>query len=198
MNPPFALKRGAEKEYKFVDQALKQMEDGGLLFSILPYSCMVKPRAFKVWRKELLRKNTLLSVVTFPQDLFYPVGVYTVGVFVRKGIPHPRIQNVLWIRALTDGLLKSKGKRLPSNRTSNDIEGIKDLLRAYLVNPSLAIENIHQFQKACPIDYDDTLLELVPEAYLDQSPPTEDQIRLLAESLTRESVAFLIKTGNEV
>jgi len=32
MNPPFALKSSDEKEYKFVDHALKQMSDGGILF----------------------------------------------------------------------------------------------------------------------------------------------------------------------
>lgn len=36
MNPPFALKTSNEKEYKFVNHALSQMQDGGLLFSILP------------------------------------------------------------------------------------------------------------------------------------------------------------------
>jgi len=35
----------------------------------------------------LLEKNTLLGVVTFPEDLFYPIGVLTVGLFIKKGIP---------------------------------------------------------------------------------------------------------------
>jgi hypothetical protein len=38
----------------------------------------------------LLPHQTLVAVVTLPGDLFYPVGVTTVGVFVRKGVPHPR------------------------------------------------------------------------------------------------------------
>ncbi len=114
MNPPFALKKGSEKEYKFVSHALNQIEDGGYLFSILPYSVMVKTGRYLTWRKELLKHNTLLSVITFPPDLFYPIGVHTVGIYVKKGFPHPVAQNVLWIRALNDGFVKSKGKRLPS------------------------------------------------------------------------------------
>ena len=109
MNPPFALKQDAEKEYRFIDQALAQMEHGGLLFSVLPYAVMVKPGAYRQWRQRtLLAGNTLLAVVTFPPDVFYPVGVTTVGVFIKKGVPHPADQNVLWVRALQDGLLKSK------------------------------------------------------------------------------------------
>ena len=38
MNPPFALKRSNEKEFVFIEHALAQMEHGGILFSILPYS----------------------------------------------------------------------------------------------------------------------------------------------------------------
>ena len=126
MNPPFALKRDDEKEYKFVDHALRQMQDGGLLFSVLPYSAMVRPHRYKQWReKSLLANNTLLCVLTFPQDLFYPIGVHTLGIFVKKGIRHPREQKVLWIRAVNDGLLKSKGKRLPNPKAANDYEQIR-------------------------------------------------------------------------
>lgn len=197
MNPPFALKKSDEKEYKFIDQALKQMEDGGILFSILPYSCMVKPERFKRWRETLLRNNTLLSVITFPEDLFYPIGVTTVGIFVKKGIPQPQNQNVLWIRALNDGLLKSKGKRLPNNRAKNDLDKVKNVIKAFLANPTFRVENIQEFQKASPIDFQDSLLELVPEAYLDQAPPTEQDMKFGAEQIIRDAVAFLVKARKE-
>ncbi len=86
MNPPFALKRSDEKEYKFIDYALSQTVHGGLLFSVLPYSVMVKPKGYLKWRKDVLLANhTVLAVVTFPPDLFYPVGVHTIGAFVKKG-----------------------------------------------------------------------------------------------------------------
>lgn len=197
MNPPFALKRSDEKEYKFVDHALRQMEQEGLLFSVLPYSAMVKPGAYKRWREELLRTNSLLSVITFPQDLFYPVGVHTLGIFVKKGIPHPRGQNVLWIRAIHDGLLKSKGKRLLDAREANDYETIRDVVKAFLSNPALKVPNIERFQKLCPIDFSDPLLELVPENYLDQAPPTLDEIREGIDQVIRDSVAFLIRAKKE-
>ncbi len=198
MNPPFALKNSDEKEFRFVDQALRQMQDGGLLFTILPYSAMVRPGTYLNWRKNsLLTHHTLLSVITFPNDLFYPVGVIPVGVFIRKGVPHPRDQKVLWIRALNDGLLKSKGKRLPNSKASNDLLKVKDLQKAFIRNPNYAVETIQQFQQAIPIDFDDNLLELVPENYLEQTLPTRDEIRLGLEQTMRDAIAFLIKARRE-
>lgn len=71
MNPPFALKSKDEKEYKFIEHALKQMEDTGILFAIIPVSVMIKSGAYRTWRKEkLLAENTLLSVITLPSNLF--------------------------------------------------------------------------------------------------------------------------------
>ncbi len=198
MNPPFALKRSDEKEYKFVDYALSQMVDGGLLFSVLPYSAMVKPGKYRDWRRtSLLKNNTLLSVITFPEDLFYPIGVHTVGVFIKKGFPHPPGQKVLWIRAVNDGLLKSKGKRLPNAKASDDYFVIKDLVRAYVPNPGMAVDSKDRFQKIAPIDLADDLLELVPENYLDQAPPSDAEIKTGMEQVVRNSMAFLIRSGRE-
>lgn len=197
MNPPFALKSSDEKEYKFVDHALKQMSDGGILFSILPNSNLVKSAGYLEWRKELLTKNTLLGVVTFPEDLFYPIGVLTVGLFIKKGIPHPRTQKVVWMRALNDGLLKSKGKRLPNARATNDFEKIKSTLKAFLNDPDARVENIVEFQKADVIDFDDPTLELIPEAYLDERKPTKEDIVNDLDIMVRETISFLVGSNRE-
>jgi len=193
MNPPFALKKGSDKEYKFVDHALNQMLHSGLLFCVLPYSAMVRSGEYRTWRKDkLLPSHTLLSVITFPGDLFYPVGVHSLGIFVQKGIPHPKAQNVLWLRAVNDGLLKSKGKRLPNVKAPNDLNTVGDLLRAFLANPKYPVPGIDRFQKACPIDFDDGFVELVPENYLDDAPATDDEIRAGMEQILRDTAAFLI------
>ena len=47
------------------------MEDGGILFSLLPLDCLFAAHAERVWRQsELLAKHTLLAVMTFPTELF--------------------------------------------------------------------------------------------------------------------------------
>ena len=194
MNPPFALRRSDEKEFHFIDQALAQMEQGGILFSVLPYSVMVKPGGYWAWRHHsLLAGHTLLGVVTFPPDVFYPVGVTTVGVFIRKGIPHPRNQNVLWIRAITDGLLKRKGKRLPHARATNNLADIRNIAKAFIRNSALPVETAYQLQRATPIDFTDTNLELVPEAYLTQPQPTNETVRAGLQNSIRNTLAYLIK-----
>ena len=198
MNPPFALKRSDEKEFRFVNHTLRQVQHGGLLFSVLPTATMVKPGVYRQWRREsLLAENTLLAVVTFPLDLFYPVAVGTVGVFIQKGIPHIPSRNVLWIRAINDGLLKRKGKRVPSERATNDLNEVREILRAFLGNPSYNVPNIEKLQKACPIDYADTGFELVPECYLDQPRPTHEEIQQGMEQVIRDAVAFQIRFGKE-
>ena len=198
MNPPFALKNSDEKEYKFVDYALNEMEDGGLLFSVLPFSCMVKSGSYLEWRKRLLRSNTLLSVVTFPKDLFYPIGVHTVGIFVKKGVAHPKNKKIFWIRALNDGFLKKKGKRLRNSRATNDFPKIRDMLQSFMINQDIRIENIPEFQKVCVIDFEDENLELIPENYLDEKEITEEKLKNEIEKLMRGNIAFNIKFENDL
>ena len=194
MNPPFSLKRGSEKEYRFVDQALKQMQDGGILFAVLPYSTMVRGGSYCTWRKSFLLPNhTLLAVVTLPIDLFYPVGVATVGVFIRKGIPHNKKNKVLWLRALTDGLLKNKGKRLPNPKAENDLERARNTLRSFISNPTYPVKNEHQFSKATVIDFDDSQMELVPEVYLDQAQPSKEQVSESIERSIKDLFLYLVK-----
>lgn len=195
MNPPFALKDNDEKEYKFVQHALDQMADGGLLFAVLPVSVMLAGGANKTWRKEkLLRENTLLSVVRFPEDVFYPVGVQTLGIFVKKGIPHPIGQNVLWVRGIHDGYRKKKGKRLIDAREPDEYPEILEQLSLFIQNPLRSIASKPRFMKASPIDVDDATVELVPEAYLDDTEISSEQIEGEMETLLRSSAAYLIKS----
>jgi len=193
MNPPFALKTSDEKELKFVEHALKQMHSGGLLFSVLPRSALVKQGKYRQYRRDLLESNTLIAVVNFPDDLFYPIGIQTCGIIVKKGIPHNYEKSVLWMQIKTDGLLKSKGKRLPSSRTTNELEDKKALIKDFVAVPTTLVENIPEVQRACPIEKSDKLLELLPEVYLEERKPSEEDIRDNVEQTLREAISFMIK-----
>lgn len=197
MNPPFPKKKTDTKEYLFIEQALKQMQDEGVLFSVIPYPCLIKSGNYFEWRKRMLKENTLLSVITFPEDLFYPIGVHTAGIFIKKGVPHPKNQNVFWIRAINDGRRKSKGKRLKSDKVKNDFEKIEEPLKSFIKKQSTKIKNITRFQKACPIDYSDKLLELVPENYLDEEPPKMNEIQEGVEQALRSLVSYMIRNKKE-
>jgi len=194
MNPPFSQKT---KAYEFIERTLDEMEDGGLLFSVVPYPTMVKQAQYKRFRERLLENHTLLSVITLPKDLFYPVGQETAAIILEKGTPHPEQQNVLWIRALHDGRVKSKNKRLPEEDEPNDIKTVKPVVRSFVKSPEMPVESKPKFQTAAPIDFSDSMLELVPEAYVEQEPPTSNEILEESEKIVRESVSYLIKSRQE-
>lgn len=198
MNPPFALKDKDEKEYKFVQHAIDQMVDGGLLFAILPLSVLTKSGDSKKWRQnKLLSENTVISVLSLPDKLFYPVGVHTCALIIRKGIPHPKSQKVFWAKCREDGYLTKKGKRLKDLSIDNNLEAIEDKLKLFIISPNTKIESIPEFQKAEAIDFNDNLLELVPEAYLDQRIPSKEEIMDGIDELVREAAAFIIRSKNE-
>ena len=73
------------------------MTDGGILFSLLPMDSMFGSRDEKTWRSdELLKKHTLIAVVSFPDELFYPAAQkQVVGMVVKKGFAHPRAISIL-------------------------------------------------------------------------------------------------------
>ena len=196
MNPPFTRKQSIHKDYEFVSHALDQLEDHGLLFSILPYAVMAKGGAARSWRLQLLGNHTLVAVVTLPIDVFYPISAPPVGIVVRKGQPHPPEQKTLWVRAETDGHLKSKGKRLSNpSATSNQLEDSIPTLRAFINDPAAIIPNIPRHIIAAPIDFQDRQLELVPEAYLEQEPVSRDGIRKGVDHVLRECAAFLVRNN---
>lgn len=198
MNPPFALKKGDEKESDFIDYALSQMEDGGILFVIVPISVMVEGSG-KNWRKELLENNTVLSVVTFPEDLFYPVSVGTIGVFVKKGIPHDfDNQKVYFARAIFDGFRKKKGKRIVVENSENTLKEVEGELKGFLANQNLKLKDIPEFKKICLLDKSDIGVELVPEAYIESKIPTLEEIENGVGEMIREAIAFRIKYSNKL
>ena len=196
MNPPFHIETSDEYEYKFVQQALDQMVDGGILFSILPMAAMFEQGEERDWRENrLIKENTLLSVISLSPELFYPqAAVYPIAIIVKKGMPHPPNQNVLWVRAIHDGLTKKKAKRLPNPKEPNDLKTVLPVMRAFVHNSTFPVESLPAFIKASPLDLSDPLLEFIPEAHLDSQLTTESDIKRAVDKLTRETVSYLIRT----
>ena len=172
MNPPFALKKGEEKEYKFVDYALSQMEDGGLLFVILPSPIMFKGQKVRGWRKEMLKNNTLKAVIKLPEDLFYPIGVVTSAVILQKGISHNFKKDVFWGR-LEDGYIKKKG--VMKKRSEGNIETIKSLVKDFLNGSTTLRASVPKLYSIEPI-LNDKDLECAPEYYLKEVKHSDKEI----------------------
>ncbi|MCH8902670.1 MAG: N-6 DNA methylase [Bacteroidetes bacterium] len=192
MNPPFAQKGSQKKEYHYIEQALNQMQDEGVLFSVLPMSVLLKGGDELVWRKEYLLKNhTVLSVITFPEDVFYPIGVRSLGIIIKKGVSHDKAKKVFWAKVNYDGFVKSKGKRLLSPKSEDQLEEVKELVKRATNNESFKA-NKPKFYISKAIDFNDKQLELIPEAYLDEGIVSINSTVNEIDKVVRELVAFLI------
>jgi hypothetical protein len=194
MNPPFAQKGSNKKEFHYVEQALNQMQDEGVLFSILPMSVFLKGGEELKWRKEyLLKKHTVLAVITLPEDLFYPVGVRTLGAFIKKGVPHDVKKKVFFAKISQDGFVKSKGKRLESHKAKNELIDVQSFLTQAVKQQDFTA-NVPKFYINTPIDIKDKQLELVPEAYLDEGITAIQETINEIDKIVRELFSFLIIT----
>ena len=205
MNPPFSGKDSENKEHRFVTRAWEFMEDGGILFSLLPLDCLFGANEERVWREsELLAKHTLLAAITFPDELFYPsANKQVAGIIVRKGFPHQECQPVFWARIVNDGHIKLKKKRLlasemrPPRNCSDDIPEVLQRLKSFLVQPESVSVNEPMRWKTAPINFEDSSLELLPEVYLDSVEPTMEDIGREMDRLARITASFLIREGRE-
>ena len=198
MNPPFALKKSDEKEYKFVQHGLEQLQDGGLLFSVLPISALTEQGEERSWRKnELLTKNTVLAVITFPPELFYPIGVNTLGLIVKKGTPHDFTKKVLWFRATKDGFVKAKAKRLLSNKEPNYLEDYKRIVKDFIAGKKVNESTIPELICFKELDPNDALVELVPEAYIPSKEPNTTDLEETMDNQLREVVSCIIRFKRE-
>lgn len=191
MNPPFALKKSDEHEWKFVEAALKSMTDGGLLLAIVPMSVVSEGGTAGAWRLPLLLRHSVVSVISFPEELFYPVSVQSVAIVLRKGIPHTPNQPVLWARVVNDGYRKSKSKRLPIDGP-NDLDALRPVLRSFIADPTHPITSKAGILKVAPLDLTDPILELAPEAYLDSEIPTSAELRSRLDQQVRDNITALV------
>jgi len=190
MNPPFALKKDDEKEYKFIDNALLQMEDDGLMFVIVPSTIMFKGKQFKKWREKLLMSNTLEAIIKLPEDLFYPVAVHTSGVIIRKGIPHKKTRDVFFAY-LIDGYIKKKG--VMKSTKSGNIDIIKSAVRDFLNKSRNLKRSEPKTYILSPILFDNDL-ECAPEYYLEEDEHTLEKIVIGMQTVLSNLFNYLMNS----
>jgi hypothetical protein len=96
-----------------------------------------------------------------------------------------------------DGLVKRKGKRLAPRPgwgiEPNDLETLRPTIKPFLADQSFPVLAVPEFLKVTPIDWQDPLLELLPEAYLDSKQVTDEEIRTQVDSMLREAAASMIR-----
>lgn len=181
MNPPFAQ---SDEEYKFVDHALSQTVDGGLLFAVLPTSTMSSTnngRREITWRKGMLTNHTLKAVIKLSDDLFLPnshKGTYAVVIEAHK--PHGN-KKVFW-GIMSDGFSMNKARRMPDKNVPSNYNLIQEKLSAWLSNGEEP-EEIPQVIGCRELNLSDPTLDCGPEAYLKDVPYTKVDLTFVTASL---------------
>ena len=161
MNPPFKLSTRSEAD--FVDYALRQTKDGGILFAVLPF-VVVGGKRSSDWRKRLLKRHTLLACVKFDKNLFYPVAEATYGIIVRAHEPMVEGAQVFMGSLFDDSHRPRRSKMLSQFEMQDNVERMtRDIHRFVLGQPlDSRINREQQIVRWTPDDECD----LSPEHYL--------------------------------
>ena len=163
MNPPFA--RDSAKEVAFVDVALEQMREGGLLFAILP-NVPITGKKEKVWRSELLKRHSVRAVIRMSDDLFRPqVNKGTYALVVEAHKPHRSQSKVFFGMLHDDKTASQKSKLISPARAQDNVELIEKGLKRFLKSGGRGIKPVYKEIGISMLnmkgDYD-----FAPEAYL--------------------------------
>ena len=193
MNPPFALKRDDEQEFTFIDQALLQMSNGGLLLSVIPVSVMYSGGKELAWRKRILESNSVLCVISFPNDLFYPqASVEPVIIVIKKGERHTNTTRTLFARITDDGFIKLKKRRLPHGGKSQ-LDIIEGDVQSFIHGGTITDQQ--GFIQVKHIDTTDRYLEIIPQNFLDDEPLNLTRLKRAMGSVYSELVFQQIRKG---
>lgn len=162
MNPPFAV---SESESQFVDYALTQLTEDGLLFAILPNG-PITGKSDRQWRKRLLEQHTVLAVVRMPDDLFYPsASKGTYALVLRAWRPHDSSSPVFFARLFDDAHASGKSKLISTHEVQDNFEVIASALKRFLATGADDVYPIARELCIAQIEVDQ-LADFAAEAYL--------------------------------
>jgi len=174
LNPPFS--QDNEPERDFIDASMDALAPEGLL------AVVVKAGIFadddnKPWRKEFTRNHTVLSMISLPEDLFYPTAAPTSILIAKAHIPQFKTDKVLMARIDNDGYEKLKGRRV-------EIKGsqLPATLKAY---ESAFKDNDVKTDNSITISADSILngSEWSPQQWLPQPIENEDKLKKYKDNI---------------
>lgn len=130
MNPPFKLDSNSEQE--FVDHALSQTAEGGILFAVLPAVVIAGKKKHKKWREEFLKRHTLKAVIKFETRLFYPVQEATYGLIALAHEPHKADEKVFWAEMFDGKHTPRPSKMQDISRAKDNLETLQEELKRFM------------------------------------------------------------------
>ena len=180
MNPPFPHKQSDVPTERFVDRLLAALSRRGKAATIVKSSLLVRNDKAG-WRRNVLTENSLLAVISLPDELFQPYASTNTAVLVfEKGIAHASERAVFFCRIENDGLRLKKGVRVavPGSQMNAITEEFRRL------------GSVPGFCKSASLD---GLGNWAPGAYIDARPPTADEFRNEVAELIRGKTAFMAR-----
>ena len=175
MNPPYSQTDDGGGELDFVLNMLNLLEPGSKGIAIIPINCVcsvLEKEASK--RAAILKKHTLLAVLSMPTTLFYPVGTVTCIVIFEAHRPHDSSVKSWFGYCRDDGFVVSRNTgRVDRNKRWSEIE-------EKWVNAFKNREEIDGFSVLKAVSAED---EWCAEAYLqpDYSTITEKEFKKAVE-----------------
>lgn len=182
MNPPFSVH---ESESQFVNYALTQLAEDGLLFAILPNG-PITGKSDRQWRKRLLEQHTVLAVVRMPDDLFYPTASKgTYALVLRAWRPHDPSASVFFARLFDDNHASGKSKLIGAHEIQDNFGIVASELKRFLATGANDIQSVARELCIAPLEVGG-LADFAAEAYL--PAPT-------IASTTRKGAVYGLLTG---
>lgn len=187
MNPPFPHKNTDIVPQRFVERALDALEQRGKLAVILPTSLLVR-KDIGVWRENILKNHSLLSVCQLPDELFQPYASATTSVaLLEKGIPHNDKRKSVFVRLQYDGLTLRKGSRVERSDQKNEIPKAVDAILNKLAEPG--------FSGVASLS---GRAEWSPGAYIPSAIPTIGELQASIDELLRRLTSFYVRYAVQV
>ena len=191
MNPPFKLSTNTEPQ--FVNHGLNQMSRSGVMFAVLPYIC-VEPTKYQMWRKQLLKRHTLLACIQFDKNLFYPVQEATYALILKAHEPHKAKNDVFMGSLFDDNHRPRKSKMLSEHEIKDNLEKLTNDVKRFLLGQP--IDNVDKEQILVKIDPQENC-NFAPEAYLEPGDCPIKAIDVGFRVIESKSAKLRVEARNE-
>ena len=182
LNPPYSQKGEDLHELEFVLNCLDSLEKNSTCIAIVPISCVTIPSTQK---EKLLQNHTLESVMSMPEDLFYPVGAVTCIMVFKAKVPHNSEKNTWFGYWKNDGFVKRKHEgRVDYYKKWDEIK--KKWLKDYVNKKDVSSNKDDPYFFECISKNVTAEMEWCAEAYMetDYSKITKDEYLKMVKEYT--------------
>lgn len=184
INPPYSQAKTKNlshlSEISFINETLSLMKKDAKLAAIVPQSTMIgKTNNDKNYKREILEKHSLETVITLNKDTFYGVGVNPCIAIFTAGFPQDNKKRVNFVNFSDDGYIVRKHVGLVG-------DGTEKSKKEYLLNVLNDYEDADtNFLVKSPITWKDEWLHSF-FYYNEEIPTDEDFEKTIADYLSFE------------